>query len=49
MINKLTPGRVFILGGGVISWTLKKRTSITYSIMEHEFIALAAAVMKHND
>ncbi|GJV41100.1 zinc finger, CCHC-type containing protein [Tanacetum coccineum] len=33
----------FLLGGGVISWASKKQTCITGSIMEYEFVALAAA------
>ncbi|CAM8919984.1 unnamed protein product [Rhodiola kirilowii] len=36
-------GSVFLLGGGAISWASKKQTCITSSIMESEFIALAAA------
>ncbi|GJU69818.1 zinc finger, CCHC-type containing protein [Tanacetum coccineum] len=35
--------RVFLLGGGVISWASKKQTCITGSTMESEFVALAAA------
>ncbi|GJS69353.1 hypothetical protein Tco_0702194, partial [Tanacetum coccineum] len=38
-----TSGLVFLLGRGAISWASKKQTSITSSIMEFEFIALAAA------
>ncbi|GJU43651.1 zinc finger, CCHC-type containing protein [Tanacetum coccineum] len=34
---------VFLLGGGVISWASKKKTCITGSTMESEFVALAAA------
>ncbi|GJX38820.1 zinc finger, CCHC-type containing protein [Tanacetum coccineum] len=33
---------VFLLSGGVISWASKKQTCITDSIMEYEFVALAA-------
>ncbi|GJR01958.1 zinc finger, CCHC-type containing protein [Tanacetum coccineum] len=33
----------FLLGGGVIFWASKKQTCITGSIMEYEFVALAAA------
>nr|GFB12926.1 hypothetical protein [Tanacetum cinerariifolium] len=47
-INKMedhssTSGWVFLFGGGVISWALKKQTCITSSTMESEFMALAAA------
>ncbi|GKE72578.1 zinc finger, CCHC-type containing protein, partial [Tanacetum coccineum] len=35
--------RVFLLGGGVISWASKKQTCITGSTMELKFVALAAA------
>ncbi|GKB53545.1 hypothetical protein Tco_0904298 [Tanacetum coccineum] len=38
-----TTGWVFLLGGGVISWASKKKTCITDSTMEAEFVALAAA------
>ncbi|GJW50441.1 zinc finger, CCHC-type containing protein [Tanacetum coccineum] len=38
-----TSGWVFLLGGGVISWALKKQTCITSSTMDFEFVALAAA------
>ncbi|GKD27156.1 zinc finger, CCHC-type containing protein, partial [Tanacetum coccineum] len=38
-----TTGWVFLLGGGVISWALKKKTCITDSTIEAEFVALAAA------
>ncbi|KAL0303186.1 UNVERIFIED_CONTAM: Retrovirus-related Pol polyprotein from transposon TNT 1-94 [Sesamum radiatum] len=38
-----TIGWVFLLGGGVISWALKKQTYIPNSTMESEFVALAAA------
>nr|GFA91950.1 zinc finger, CCHC-type [Tanacetum cinerariifolium] len=41
--NSSTSGWVFLLGGGKISWASKKQTCITGSIMEFEFIALAAA------
>nr|GEW19877.1 zinc finger, CCHC-type [Tanacetum cinerariifolium] len=41
--NSSTSGRVFLLGGGVISWASKKQTCITGSTMEYEFMALAAA------
>ncbi|GJW69788.1 hypothetical protein Tco_0126705 [Tanacetum coccineum] len=35
--------RVFLLGGGEISWASKKHTCITISTMKSEFVALAAA------
>ncbi|XP_071729095.1 secreted RxLR effector protein 161-like [Rutidosis leptorrhynchoides] len=38
-----TTGWIFLLGGGAISWASKKQTCITNSIMESEFVALAAA------
>ncbi|GKA21724.1 zinc finger, CCHC-type containing protein [Tanacetum coccineum] len=41
--NSSTSGWVFLLGGGTISWAFKKQTCITGSIMESEFVALAAA------
>ncbi|GKE07969.1 hypothetical protein Tco_1411520 [Tanacetum coccineum] len=41
--NSSTSGWVFLLGGGVISWASKKQTSITGSIIESEFVTLAAA------
>nr|GEW58939.1 zinc finger, CCHC-type [Tanacetum cinerariifolium] len=41
--NSSTSGWVFLLGGGVISWASKKQTCITGSVMELEFVALAAA------
>ncbi|GJT59701.1 zinc finger, CCHC-type containing protein [Tanacetum coccineum] len=41
--NSSSSGWVFLLGGGVISWASKKQSSITNSIMEFEFVALAAA------
>ncbi|GJY90013.1 zinc finger, CCHC-type containing protein [Tanacetum coccineum] len=40
--NSSTSGWVFLLGGGAISWDSKKQTCITGSIMEFEFVALAA-------
>ena len=39
--NKSTSGWIFTLGGGVISWALKKQTCISHSTMELEFLALA--------
>ncbi|GJZ94362.1 zinc finger, CCHC-type containing protein [Tanacetum coccineum] len=41
--NSSTSGWVFLPGGGVLSWASKKQTCITGSIMESEFVALAAA------
>ncbi|GJT88613.1 zinc finger, CCHC-type containing protein [Tanacetum coccineum] len=41
--NLFTNGCVFLLSGGAISWASKKKTCITSSIMESEFVALAAA------
>ncbi|GKE25620.1 zinc finger, CCHC-type containing protein [Tanacetum coccineum] len=41
--NSSTSGWVFVLGGGAISWASKKQTCITGSIIEYEFMALAAA------
>ncbi|GJW31062.1 zinc finger, CCHC-type containing protein [Tanacetum coccineum] len=41
--NLSTSGWVFLLGRGAISWASKKQTCITGSIMESEFMALAAA------
>ncbi|XP_075099215.1 secreted RxLR effector protein 161-like [Nicotiana tabacum] len=41
--NKSTSRWIFTLCGGAISWDSKKQTCITHSIMEFEFIALAAA------
>ncbi|GKB33375.1 zinc finger, CCHC-type containing protein, partial [Tanacetum coccineum] len=38
-----TTGWVFLLGGGSISWASKKKTCITHSTMEAEFVALAAS------
>ncbi|GJV11018.1 hypothetical protein Tco_1352559 [Tanacetum coccineum] len=35
--------RVFLLGGGSISWASKKQTCINGSTMEYEFVALVAA------
>ncbi|GJX06318.1 zinc finger, CCHC-type containing protein [Tanacetum coccineum] len=44
--NSSISGWVFLLGGGVISLASKKQTCITGSIMESEFVALAAAGKK---
>nr|GEU61319.1 zinc finger, CCHC-type [Tanacetum cinerariifolium] len=44
--NSSTSGWVFLLGGGAISWAFKKQTCITGSIMESEFVALAATIKK---
>ena len=33
---------MFTLAGGIISWKSKKKTCITHSIMESEFVALAS-------
>lgn len=41
--QKPTSGFVFLLGGGVVSWSSKKQTLITHSTMESEFVALASA------
>ncbi|GJU19251.1 zinc finger, CCHC-type containing protein [Tanacetum coccineum] len=41
--NSSTSGWIFLFGGGAISWASKKQTCITSSIMESEFMALAAA------
>ncbi|GJV31309.1 hypothetical protein Tco_1391709 [Tanacetum coccineum] len=41
--NLSTNGWVFLLGGGAISYASKKQTCITGSIIEYEFVALAAA------
>ncbi|GJW32329.1 zinc finger, CCHC-type containing protein [Tanacetum coccineum] len=41
--NSFTSGWVFLLGGGAISWAFKKQTCFINSIMESEFVALAAA------
>ncbi|GJY07722.1 zinc finger, CCHC-type containing protein [Tanacetum coccineum] len=38
-----TSGWVFLLGGGAISWASKKKTCITSSTIESEFVALAVA------
>nr|GEZ75015.1 hypothetical protein [Tanacetum cinerariifolium] len=40
--NSSTSGWVFLLGGGAIYWAFKKQTCITGSIIESEFVALAA-------
>ncbi|GKB01039.1 hypothetical protein Tco_0829083 [Tanacetum coccineum] len=42
-LSVYTSKLVFLLGGGAISWASKKQTCITGSIMEYEFVALAAA------
>ncbi|GKA29945.1 zinc finger, CCHC-type containing protein, partial [Tanacetum coccineum] len=42
--NLSTSSRIFLLGGGAISWASKKQTCITSSSMEFEFMALAATV-----
>ncbi|GJR83150.1 zinc finger, CCHC-type containing protein [Tanacetum coccineum] len=41
--NSSASGWVFLLGEGALSWASKKQTFITGSIMEYEFVALAAA------
>nr|GEW85850.1 hypothetical protein [Tanacetum cinerariifolium] len=41
--NSSTSGWVFLLGGGVISWSSKKQTCITGLIMESKFVALTPA------
>nr|GEX95856.1 zinc finger, CCHC-type [Tanacetum cinerariifolium] len=41
--SSFTSGRVFLLGGGAISWAFKKQTYITGFTMKSEFVALAAA------
>ncbi|GJW91118.1 hypothetical protein Tco_0168671 [Tanacetum coccineum] len=41
--NSSTSGWVFLLGGGAIAWASKKKTCVTGSTMESEFVALAAA------
>nr|GEV07255.1 zinc finger, CCHC-type [Tanacetum cinerariifolium] len=41
--NSSTSGWVFLLGRGAMSWASKKQTCITDTIMESEFVALAAA------
>ncbi|GJW75400.1 zinc finger, CCHC-type containing protein [Tanacetum coccineum] len=43
VVSQLEYSRVFLFGGGVISRASKKQTCITGSIMEYEFMALAAA------
>ncbi|WJZ81775.1 hypothetical protein VitviT2T_001596 [Vitis vinifera] len=40
--NLSITGWVFTLGGGAVSWGSKKQTCISHSIMEAEFITLAA-------
>ncbi|GJT42925.1 zinc finger, CCHC-type containing protein [Tanacetum coccineum] len=40
--NSSTSGWVFLLDGGAISWASKKQINITGSIIESEFMALAA-------
>ncbi|GKC68789.1 hypothetical protein Tco_1101387 [Tanacetum coccineum] len=40
--NSSTSSWVFLLEGGTISWVSKKQTCITSSLMESEFVALAA-------
>ena len=40
---KSTSGYIFIIGGSVVSWKYTKKTCITRSIMEVEFIALEKA------
>ncbi|GJR72265.1 hypothetical protein Tco_0084630 [Tanacetum coccineum] len=42
--NSSTSSWIFMLGGSTISWASKKKTCITSSIMEYEFMALAAVV-----
>ncbi|GJU26843.1 zinc finger, CCHC-type containing protein [Tanacetum coccineum] len=42
-IGYLQCWKVFLLGGGAISWASKKQTCITGSIMESEIMALATA------
>ena len=39
-------GWVFVYGGGVISWSSKKQTCISYSTMTLEFIALTSTSKK---
>ncbi|GJX87302.1 zinc finger, CCHC-type containing protein [Tanacetum coccineum] len=41
--NSSTSGWVFLFGGGAIFWASNKKTCITGSTMEYEFVALAAA------
>lgn len=43
-----TPGWVFIVVGGVISWSSKKGTCVSHSIVESEFMVLATTE-KQND
>ncbi|GJV92672.1 zinc finger, CCHC-type containing protein [Tanacetum coccineum] len=40
--NSSTSGWVFLLSGGAFYWASKKQTCITSSILEYEFMALAA-------
>ena len=40
---KSSSGYIFIIGGSVVSWKYTKKTCITRSIMEVEFIALEKA------
>ena len=40
---KSTSGWIFSLEGGAISWTSKKQTCISHSIMELKFIVMAVA------
>nr|GEX55531.1 zinc finger, CCHC-type [Tanacetum cinerariifolium] len=42
-VNSSTIRWVFLLGGDAISWASKKQACIISSIMEYEFMALAAA------
>ena len=44
--RKSTSGYVFLLNKGVISWCSKKKTCITLSTMEAEFIACSATVQE---
>ncbi|XP_071740479.1 secreted RxLR effector protein 161-like [Rutidosis leptorrhynchoides] len=46
--HSFTRSWIFLLGGGVISWALKKQTCITTLTMESEFVALLAASIKPN-
>lgn len=41
--QKSTSGNVFLLGGGVISWSSKKQTTMALSSMEAEYITLSHA------
>ncbi|GJZ29163.1 retrovirus-related pol polyprotein from transposon TNT 1-94 [Tanacetum coccineum] len=41
--SKSTTGWIFTLGSGAVCWGSKKRTCITHSTMEAEFLALATA------